>query len=67
MNWDAWVIFPSALTLTCLSYAAYTALGAGLGRAALGAVFNDWLRRGLAFCFIIYGVLLGGATTSGRA
>ena len=62
-----WVIFPTALSLTCLSYVTYTALGAGLGRAALGAVFNVWLRRGLALCFIIYGVLLGSAATPGRA
>ena len=61
-----WVIFPTALTLTCLSYVTYTALGAGIGRAALGAVFNVWLRRGLAACFIIYGVLLGSAATPGR-
>lgn len=61
-----WVIFPTALTLTCLSYVTYTALGAGIGRAALGAVFNVWLRRALAACFIIYGVLLGSAATPGR-
>ncbi|QIE45623.1 LysE family translocator [Pseudohalocynthiibacter aestuariivivens] len=58
--WDQmWVIFPTALSLTALSYLGYTALGAGLGMAALGAVFNVWLRRALAGCFIIYGVLLG--------
>ena len=62
-----WVIFPTALTLTALSYMTYTALGAGLGRAALGAVFNVWLRRTLAACFVIYGVLLGSAATPGRA
>lgn len=62
-----WVIFPTALSLTALSYIGYTALGAGLGRAALGAVFNVWLRRGLAACFVIYGVLLGAASTPGRA
>ncbi|MEL7259110.1 MAG: LysE family transporter, partial [Pseudomonadota bacterium] len=61
-----WVIFPTALTLTAISYMGYTALGAGLGRAALGAVFNVWLRRALASCFIVYGVLLGSATTPGR-
>ena len=37
---------------------------AGLGRAALGAVFNIWLRRALASCFILYGVLLGSAATA---
>ena len=65
--WDQmWVIMPTALTLTALSYMGFTALGAGLGRAALGAVFNAWLQRGLATCFIIYGVLLGSAQTPGR-
>lgn len=54
-----WVIVPTALTLTAISYTTYTALGAGLGRAALGAVFNVWLRRALAACFVIYGILLG--------
>ncbi|MEL7166430.1 MAG: LysE family transporter [Pseudomonadota bacterium] len=66
--WDQMaVIMPTALTLTALSYVGYTALGAGLGRAALGAVFNTWLQRGLAVCFVIYGVLLGTAATPGRA
>ncbi len=59
------VIVPTALTLTALSYTGYTALGAGLGRAALGAVFNVWFRRALAVCFIIYGVLLGIAPAPG--
>lgn len=61
-----WVIMPTALTLTTLSYCGYTALGAGLGRAALGAVFNVWVRRVMAVCFIIYGLLLGTANTGGR-
>lgn len=56
-----WIIVPTALTLTAASYTTYTALGAGLGRAALGAVFNVWFRRMLALCFIIYGILLGAA------
>jgi homoserine/homoserine lactone efflux protein len=60
------VIVPTALTLTAASYCTYTALGAGLGRAALGAVFNAWVRRVLAACFIVYGVLLGTAATPGR-
>lgn len=65
--WDQmWVIMPTALTLTALSYIGFTALGAGLGRAALGAVFNTWLQRGLGACFIIYGILLGSAATPGR-
>lgn len=62
-----WVIVPTALTLTALSYTTYTALGAGLGRAAMGAVFNTWVRRGMAVCFIIYGVLLGSTATPVRA
>jgi homoserine/homoserine lactone efflux protein len=61
------VILPTALTLTCLSYTGFTALGAGLGRAALGAVFHVWVRRLLAACFVVYGVLLGAATSPGRA
>ena len=60
------VIVPTALTLTALSYTAFTALGAGLGKAALGAVFNVWVRRVMAVSFIIYGVLLGSSQTTGR-
>ncbi|MGD9862482.1 MAG: LysE family translocator [Pseudodonghicola sp.] len=60
--WDQMaVILPTALTLTTLSYTGFTALGALMGRAALGAVFNVWVRRVLATCFIVYGVLLGFA------
>jgi threonine/homoserine/homoserine lactone efflux protein len=62
-----WVIVPTALTLTACSYLTFTALGAGLGRAALGAVFNVWFRRSMAACFVIYGVLLGSAQTPERA
>ena len=66
--WDQMgLIMPTALTITALSYTGFTALGAGIGRAALGAVFNIWLRRGMALCFIIYGVLLGAAATPERA
>ncbi|MGC9417953.1 MAG: LysE family translocator [Rhodovulum sp.] len=54
-----WVIVPTALTLTTLSYTTYTALGAWLGRLALGAVMSTRLRQGLALCFILYGALLG--------
>ncbi|MBI1493755.1 LysE family translocator [Halocynthiibacter styelae] len=57
------VIMPTALTLTALSYLGFTALGAGIGRAALKAVFNVWIRRTMAICFIIYGVLLGASST----
>lgn len=66
--WDQMaVIMPTALTLTALSYTGFTALGAGIGRSALGAVFNVWVRRTLAICFIIYGALLGSASAPGRA
>lgn len=66
--WDQmWVIFPTALTITAISYTVFTALGAGLGRVALGALFNIWLRRALATCFILYGLALGSAATPGRA
>ena len=66
--WDQmWLIVPTALAITALSYTGFTALGAGIGKAALGAVFNIWVRRVMAVCFIIYGVLLGAAATPGRA
>ena len=61
------VIMPTALTLTALSYIGYTALGAGLGRAAMGAVINHWFRRLMALCFVIYGALLGATALPGRA
>lgn len=60
------VIMPTALILTTLSYCGFTALGAGLGRTALAAVMNVWLRRVLAVCFIVYGILLGAASAPGR-
>lgn len=62
--WDQMaVILPTALTLTTLSYTGFTALGALMGKAALGAVFNTWVRRVLATCFIVYGILLGTSAT----
>ena len=65
--WDQmWLIVPTALTITAMSYTGFTALGAGIGRAALGAVFNVWVRRVMAVCFIVYGVLLGATATPGR-
>ena len=58
--WDQiWIIIPTSLCLTTLSYTSFCALGAGLGRAALSTILNVWLRRVLATCFIIYGFLLG--------
>ena len=56
------LIAPTALTLTALSYTGYCAIGAGLGRAAMGRVFAKGVRRILAGCFILYGVLLGAST-----
>jgi homoserine/homoserine lactone efflux protein len=56
------VIMPTALIITTLSYAGFTLLGALMGKAALGAVFNIWVRRIMATCFIIYGVLLGASS-----
>ncbi len=57
------VIMPTALVITTLSYTGFTSLGALMGKAALGAVFNIWVRRVMATCFIIYGVLLGASST----
>lgn len=60
------VIMPTALTLTALSYTGFTALGAGIGKAVLGAVFNVWFRRFMSVCFVIYGALLGSTSVPGR-
>ena len=61
--WDQMlVIVPTALTITLISYTSFTALGAGLGRLALKAVFNVWLRRFMAVCFVIYGFPLGSSS-----
>ncbi|MEL0438973.1 LysE family translocator [Phycobacter sp. K97] len=57
------VIMPTALVLTTLSYTGFTLLGVLMGKAALKAVFNVWIRRVLAICFIVYGVLLGASST----
>ena len=59
MGEQIWVIFPTALCLTTLSYVTFCALGAFLGRAALSGILNIWLRRILAVCFIGYGFFLG--------
>ena len=60
------VILPTALTLTTLSYCGFTALGALMGRSALVAVFNVWVRRVLATCFILYGLALGFSATPSK-
>lgn len=57
------VIMPTALVLTTLSYTGFTLLGVLMGKAALKAVFNVWIRRLLTVCFIVYGVLLGASST----
>ncbi len=62
-----WVIMPTALTITAASYVSYIAIGAGIGRSAMSAILNIWVRRVMAACFVIYGVLLGSASTPGRA
>ena len=65
--WDQmWVIMPTALTLTAISYTGYTALGAGLGRVAMGAILNVWFCRIMAVCFVVYGTLLGITALPGR-
>ena len=53
-----WVIVPTALSLTALSYTGYTALGAWIGQRALGVIGNRIVRRILAACFLFYGVAL---------
>ena len=66
--WDQMaVIMPTALGLTALSYTVYTALGAAFGRSAMAKAFNVSLRRGLALCFIVYGLLLGGSSMRSTA
>ncbi|UWR92169.1 LysE family translocator [Phaeobacter inhibens] len=61
--WDQMlVIMPTALILTTLSYTGFTLLGDAMGQAAMKAVFNLWIRRFLAICFIVYGVLLGSTS-----
>ncbi|MEM9582914.1 MAG: LysE family translocator [Pseudomonadota bacterium] len=62
-----WVIMPTALLITAASYTTFTAIGAGIGRSALSAILNVWVRRVMAACFVIYGVVLGSANTPGRA
>lgn len=61
-----WAIVPTALTITAASYAGYTALGAWIGRQALGAVLNVWFRRAMGLCFVVYGALLGISGLQGR-
>ena len=51
-------IYPSALTLTALSYCGWTALGARMGRSALATVANAWFRRLTGAAFVAYGAVL---------
>ena len=53
------VIMPTALVITTLSYTGFSLLGALMGKAAMGVVFNTCVRSVMAICFILYGVLLG--------
>ncbi|MEM6594169.1 MAG: LysE family translocator [Pseudomonadota bacterium] len=62
-----WAIMPTALSITAASYMVYTAIGAGLGRSAMAAILNVWVRRAMAACFIAYGFVLGSASAPGRA
>ena len=58
--WDQmFYILPTALCLTAISYTGYTSLGAALGKTAMARILNVSMRRGLAVCFVFYGVLLG--------
>jgi homoserine/homoserine lactone efflux protein len=60
------LIVPTALGLTAASYTGYTAIGAGLGRLAMGAVLNLWVRRSMSAAFVIYGLLLGSTALTWR-
>jgi homoserine/homoserine lactone efflux protein len=58
--WDQmFYIIPTALCLTAISYTGYTSLGAALGKTAMVRILNVSMRRGLALCFVFYGVILG--------
>jgi len=61
------VIYPTALTLTTLSYLGYTGIGTLLGRSALDAVFHLAFRRALAGVFILYGLALGASALQASA
>lgn len=61
-----WFIAPTALSITATVYTGSVALGAGLGRLALGAMLNVWFRRVMGVLFVIYGLLLGGSALSER-
>lgn len=51
-------IYPTALTLTALSYCGWTALGAWTGRGAYRAVANLWFRRVMGATFVAYGLVI---------
>ena len=52
------VIYPTALPITAASYIGWTALGARMGRSAMGAVANIWFRRLTGTAFVLYGLAL---------
>ncbi|WP_166418083.1 LysE family translocator [Cochlodiniinecator piscidefendens] len=61
--WDQmWVIMPTALSISVLVYAGYTALGVWMGRMAFGMILHKQFRRVMAVCFVVYGVILGGTS-----
>lgn len=61
--WDQmWLLMPTALTITAMSYIGFTTLGALLGRSALATIANVWMRRTLSVAFVIYGVALASTT-----
>lgn len=57
-------IYPTALTLTGLSYLGWTALGVWMGRRALGAAGNIWFRRAMGACFVAFGAVLVAAASA---
>jgi homoserine/homoserine lactone efflux protein len=60
------LIVPTALAITAMSYTGYTAIGARLGRLAMGAVLSLWFRRSMSVAFVIYGILLGSTALPGK-
>ena len=58
--WDQmWIIIPTTLCFTTLSYMSFCALGTGLGHTALSTILNVWLRRVLVISFFIHEFLQG--------
>ena len=57
-----WVIVPTALTITCLNYMSFCALGVFLKDKAATVTLNIRLRKVLSLFFILYGVALAFLT-----